>query len=58
LFNKENGHVKVSLQAADNLADLLDDVWLDTLRRFIEDEQFRFENQGPTNCQLLLLTAG
>jgi len=58
LLHQENGHFPRFRQTADGPLDVLDDGGLDTFRRLIQNQELGPHGQGPTDGQLLLLTAG
>src|SRR5579872_873886 len=58
LFDQEDGAVPLRRDALDDRLDLLHDRRLQTLRRLVHQQQFRFLDQSSGDCQLLLLTPG
>src|SRR5271154_2005409 len=58
LLNKQYSQALLLVQPQDNVANFVDDVGLDSFGGLIENQQLRFENERPANCQLLLLPAG
>src|SRR5690349_1178210 len=57
LFGHENGQVSRFPNLFQNARDFLDDGWLNSFRRLIQDKHLRFRDQRPRNRQLLLLPA-
>ena len=57
LLRQQNRRTALALDVADDVANLLDDVRLDPLARFVEQEQFRLRRQRPREGELLLLAA-
>ncbi len=55
LFDQQDRHIATGGQRADNFADILDNRRLDTLCRFIQQQEFRACNQCTADRQLLLL---
>src|SRR5690606_28748688 len=58
LLDDEHRQAELVVQAADHAADLRDDAGLDALRRLVEDQKPRLENERARNRELLLLAAG
>src|SRR6056297_97069 len=58
LFDENDRDVLAVPQMCDHPADLLDDVRLDALRRFVKKKQLRLRHQGPGDGELLLLATG
>src|SRR5215510_14706405 len=58
LLDDQNSKAGFAVQLQNNVADLVDDVGLDTFGGFIENQQFRLEHKSAADRQLLLLTAG
>src|SRR5688572_3588579 len=57
LLHQEDRHAFLA-ELGQNIPDLGDDVWLDTLCRFVEDEELGLECEGTADGELLLLPSG
>ena len=55
LLDQHDGHFALIRQKLDHPSDLLDDIGLDALGRFVEEQKFRPRDQRPGDGQLLLL---
>src|ERR1051326_995965 len=58
LFHQKHGQPFFFVQLQDNVADLVNNIWLDAFRRLIEDQQLWLEDKCPADRELLLLSAG
>src|SRR5580700_5864942 len=57
LLDQKHGQSFFLIQSQNNVANLVDNIWLDPFGRLIENQQLRLENKRPANRELLLLTA-
>src|SRR6056297_1119769 len=57
LLDEDDRHVLLVTQMGDDAADLLDDVGLDALGRFVEKQKLRLRDEGAGDGELLLLAA-
>ncbi len=58
LFDQKYSQALFPVQLQDNIANFVDDVWLDSFGGLIENQQLRLEDQGSANRELLLLPDG
>src|SRR5215471_15066075 len=58
LLDQEDRHITALGESADDALDLLDDRGLDAFSWLVEDQQSWARDEGPGDCQLLLLTSG
>ena len=57
LLDQKHGQSFFLIQPQNNIANFVDNIWLDPFSRLIENQQLRLENERPADRELLLLTA-
>ena len=57
LLDQQDRQPRLAIQLQDDVADVVDDVRLDSFGGFVQDEQLRLEHEGARDRKLLLLPA-
>src|SRR5206468_2338976 len=57
LLHQQYGEALFLVQLQNDVADLVDNIWLNSFGRLVENQQLRFEHERAADCELLLLPA-